>query len=237
MTAKPSQSDYEKLAHHLYDFVDMTDVNDFNVLKYSEMARAAIKDIHSRGKLPVVAGGTNYYIESLLFENLADQDTIFGQDLLQKFKQVNTPDAPADWQEIYDKFFKEKKSELPEELHAYIEDFQLYIPPDDKLTLEDKNQDAKNVAELHKLLQIVDPQMGNYLHTKDKRKIVNALFKYFKMSALQYISSQIKNSDDSEQISTVSVPIKESEVAYSQSKQKLRYLPILIQIRADEPVL
>ena len=66
------------------------------------------------------------------------------------------------------------------------------------MTLEDKYKDATSVGEMHKLLQMVDPQMGNYLHTKDKRKIVNALFKYFKMSALQYITTQQKNNDESD---------------------------------------
>lgn len=69
MTAKPSKEDHQKVKHHLYDIVDMRKVADFNVQKYNQLALACIEDIHKRGKVPVITGGTNYYIESLLFEN------------------------------------------------------------------------------------------------------------------------------------------------------------------------
>jgi tRNA dimethylallyltransferase len=52
----------------LYGVLDQG-VRDFNVTKYRELALATIKDVHARGKTPVVCGGTNYYIESLLFES------------------------------------------------------------------------------------------------------------------------------------------------------------------------
>ena len=43
---------------------------DFNVNKYLSLALPVIQDIHSRGKTPIVVGGTNYYIEGLLFEKV-----------------------------------------------------------------------------------------------------------------------------------------------------------------------
>ena len=73
MTAKPSESDQKKVPHHLYDIVDMEEVADFNVQKYNALALKVIEDIHNRGKTPVIVGGTNYYIESLLFNNKTDQ--------------------------------------------------------------------------------------------------------------------------------------------------------------------
>ena len=41
---------------------------DFNVNKYTEIAIPEIDEILSRKKLPIVCGGTNYYIEGILFE-------------------------------------------------------------------------------------------------------------------------------------------------------------------------
>ena len=55
------------MPHHLYDLLPM-DVVDFNVQKYTCMAVDVIRDVCARGKLPVVVGGTNYYIEGLLFD-------------------------------------------------------------------------------------------------------------------------------------------------------------------------
>lgn len=67
MTAKPTAEERQLVAHHLYDNVEFH-TTDFNVNKYRTLALAAISDIHSRGKIPVVVGGTNYYIESLLYD-------------------------------------------------------------------------------------------------------------------------------------------------------------------------
>lgn len=36
--------------------------------KYRAMALETMKQIHDSGKIPIVCGGTNYYIESLMFE-------------------------------------------------------------------------------------------------------------------------------------------------------------------------
>jgi tRNA dimethylallyltransferase len=70
MTAKPSTADLDRVTHHLYEIIDMEKITDFNVQKYQALAIQVIQDIHKRGKLPIVVGGTNYYIESLLFEDM-----------------------------------------------------------------------------------------------------------------------------------------------------------------------
>ena len=51
----------------MFDVVDMF-TKDFNVNKYQEMALKSINEVKSRDKLPIVVGGTNYYIESLMYE-------------------------------------------------------------------------------------------------------------------------------------------------------------------------
>ena len=47
-------------------------MTDFNVQKYVALALKTIDDIHGRGKVPVICGGTNYYIESLMFRDPAE---------------------------------------------------------------------------------------------------------------------------------------------------------------------
>ena len=67
MTAKPTAEEKARVPHHLYDTVDLFTL-DFNVNKYTQLAADVINQIHARGKLPIVVGGTNYYVESLLFK-------------------------------------------------------------------------------------------------------------------------------------------------------------------------
>ena len=75
MTAKPTSEERERAPHHLYDVVDPK-TKDFNVNKYLALALPIIEDIQSRGRLPIVVGGTNYYIEGLLFEKGASESAV-----------------------------------------------------------------------------------------------------------------------------------------------------------------
>ncbi len=63
-TAKPTEEEMEGVPHHLLDFLDLDTA--FSVADYVDLAGKAIRDIHSRGKLPVIAGGTGLYVSSLL---------------------------------------------------------------------------------------------------------------------------------------------------------------------------
>lgn len=67
-TAKPSMEERTRAPHHLIDIVDPTEL--FTAGDYSRRARAALEDIKSRGKLPIVVGGTGLYLRALL-EGLA----------------------------------------------------------------------------------------------------------------------------------------------------------------------
>lgn len=62
-TAKPSEEEKCGVPHHLMDFVDPRE--DFSVADYAVLAHKAIKDIHARGKLPVMVGGTGLYIDTV----------------------------------------------------------------------------------------------------------------------------------------------------------------------------
>lgn len=62
-TNKPPDEYRRRVPYHMIDFVDPT--TSFNVADYVRGARAAITDIHARGHVPVVEGGTMLYVEAL----------------------------------------------------------------------------------------------------------------------------------------------------------------------------
>lgn len=70
-TAKPSHEELSKVKHHIIDFLNPDD--NFNAGMFADMAINIIKDVKSRGKIPVVVGGTGFYIKAL-FEGLSDLD-------------------------------------------------------------------------------------------------------------------------------------------------------------------
>ena len=65
-SAKPTAEEQAQVKHWLVDEIDPKD--SFSVARYQEMAKACIEDIFSRGKTPVIGGGTGLYLNSLLYE-------------------------------------------------------------------------------------------------------------------------------------------------------------------------
>lgn len=63
-TAKPSREERVSVPHHLIDVADAN--QEFTAGEYSRVARAALQAITSRGKLPIVVGGTGLYLRALL---------------------------------------------------------------------------------------------------------------------------------------------------------------------------
>lgn len=63
-TAKPTAEEMDGIPHHMIDVADPEE--DFSVARYVELASACVDNILSRGKLPIVAGGTGLYVDSLL---------------------------------------------------------------------------------------------------------------------------------------------------------------------------
>lgn len=63
-SAAPDEEEKCSVPHHLLEFLDLT--QSFSVADYVKLARKCIEDINSRGKLPVIVGGTGLYINSLL---------------------------------------------------------------------------------------------------------------------------------------------------------------------------
>ena len=63
-TAKPTAEEMGDVPHHMLDVADPEE--DFSVARYVDMAAKCVDDILSRGRLPILAGGTGLYIDSLL---------------------------------------------------------------------------------------------------------------------------------------------------------------------------
>ena len=65
-TAKISRVEMQGIPHHLIDILDPKEP--FDVVQFQQLARDTIRDITARGRIPIVVGGTGFYIQALLYD-------------------------------------------------------------------------------------------------------------------------------------------------------------------------
>lgn len=64
-TAKISPSDMDGVKHHLIDILEPT--QEFDVVKFQKYALDAMNEIYQKNKIPIIVGGTGFYIQALLY--------------------------------------------------------------------------------------------------------------------------------------------------------------------------
>ena len=79
-SAKVTKDEMEGVPHHLIDVLEPEE--EFNVAVFQQMAKKALEEIYSRGNIPIVAGGTGFYIQALLYDIHFEDDT--GEGPLRK---------------------------------------------------------------------------------------------------------------------------------------------------------
>ncbi len=84
-TDKISPEKMDKVPHHLIDFLEPTE--DFNVFEFQKLVKAAIEDIASRGHVPIIVGGTGFYIQAVLYDidfTETDEDDSYRKELEER---------------------------------------------------------------------------------------------------------------------------------------------------------
>ena len=92
-SAKITKEEMEGVPHHLIDVLDPGE--DFHVVRFQEMAKQAMEEIYAKGKIPILAGGTGFYIQAVV------KDIDFSE---------NTEKSPV--REAMEKLAEEKGSEF-----------------------------------------------------------------------------------------------------------------------------
>ncbi len=83
-SAKPTNSERQGIPHHLMDFVEADGV--YSVADYVKDANEKIADILSRGKVPIVVGGTGLYISSLV-DNVSFGESDINYELRERLQK------------------------------------------------------------------------------------------------------------------------------------------------------
>ncbi len=86
-TAKPDECEMDGIKHHLIDFLPVTEK--YSVSNYCKDAGNVFDDIVSRGRLPVIVGGTGLYIDSFLTNTEFIDDASSDEVRDELFKELN----------------------------------------------------------------------------------------------------------------------------------------------------
>ena len=81
-SAKIRPEEMEGVPHHLVDVLEPEE--DFNVVRFQQIAKTAAEEIYARGRIPIAAGGTGFYIQALLYDidfTENDGDSSFRREL------------------------------------------------------------------------------------------------------------------------------------------------------------
>lgn len=81
-SAKIMPEEMDGVPHHLIDVLEPTE--EFNVVRFQQMAKAAMEEIYARNHIPIIVGGTGFYIQALLYDidfTENDGDTSYREEL------------------------------------------------------------------------------------------------------------------------------------------------------------
>ena len=65
-SAKIMPDEMDGVTHYLIDVLEPSE--EFNIVKFQELAKIAMEEIYAKGKIPIIAGGTGFYIQSVLYD-------------------------------------------------------------------------------------------------------------------------------------------------------------------------
>lgn len=87
-SAKITKEEMQGIPHYLIDVLEPQE--EFHVVKFVELAKAALDEIYANGQIPIVTGGTGFYIQALLYDiDFTDQecDEAYRESLAQIAKE------------------------------------------------------------------------------------------------------------------------------------------------------
>ena len=151
MSNKVSKEEQKLVRHHFLSILEPTELH--TVSDFKRKADKIIEQMHNENKLPIIVGGTYYYVESILYDKL-----------------INTESAADELT------LRNESSNLIAYRNSDLDNLENFF----KNEIKTFGFDDVNAIKLHNLLKQVDEETANKIHPNDKRKIVRALQVYQK---------------------------------------------------------
>lgn len=217
-TAKPSEEEKKGVPHHMMDFLDNTET--FSVAEYQKLAGECIRDIHSRGKLPVIVGGTGLYIDTLL-NNVQLTEDSFDEAVREKLlERVENEGIGSLLDELrgIDPEYAAKMH--PNNVKRIVRALEVWYSSGTTMTQQIENSHAESPYEV--LFIGLDAKDRDFLYERINRRVGIMLENGLEAEARDYLS-QKNTSTSSQAIGCKELkPYFDGEISLSEAADNLR---------------
>lgn len=204
-SAKITAEEMKGVEHFLISELDPDE--EFNVSVFVDMAENAIERIYGSGSIPIIVGGTAFYIQALLKGVVFDEETGADEEFRRDCEEVyENPDSNR-WEEFLGKYFDKftstardnrvcSENPLTDSMNATEGSPQMpcivWLAQDRALNgnitsagylLSDDLYDQE--YPVYELLKMVDPEYAGTLHPNNRKRVIRAL-EYFKATGEKY---------------------------------------------------
>lgn len=217
-TAKPTQTEKKGIPHHMMDFLDNTE--SFSVAEYQQLAGECIRDIHSRGKLPVVVGGTGLYVDTLLDNVRLTEDSFDPQlrEALMKRAEEEGAEALLTELEGIDPSYASKMH--PNNVKRIIRALEVWYSSGITMTQQIENSHAESPYEVCYIG--LDARNREFLYERINRRVGIMLENGLEAEAEDYLS-QKNTATSSQAIGCKELkPYFDGEITLGQAADNLR---------------
>ncbi len=140
-SAKIRPEEMQRVPHHLVDVLEPNE--EFHVVRFQQMAKQAMQEIYDKGKVPIVVGGTGFYIQALLYDidfTESNEDNAYRSQLEQIAKEQGA-------QHLHD-MLREVDPESADVIHAnnvkrVIRALEFYKQTGEKISQHNETERAK----------------------------------------------------------------------------------------------
>ena len=170
-SAKVTEEEMQGVPHHLIDVYE-PDFS-FDVTVFKEAAKKAVEKIYSRGRIPIIVGGTGFYIQALLYDISFDESEETGEYLADFEEEIRKQGASGEtFREVLENYvalFNTKSDNTNN-----LSDIKKLSDTNNLNNIHDTNEN-KALDVLYSKLTEIDSDSTKVIHKNNYRKVIRAL--------------------------------------------------------------
>ena len=174
-TAKPSRAEQSICPHHLIDIIDPAEA--YSAAQFAADAQRLIHEIHARGRLPVLVGGTMLYVKALIepLTELPESDATIRAAIDAQAAEIGWPAMHAQLAQIDPETAARLEPNDAQRINRALEIFRISGKPMAQWLAEDAPHQRAHRLSFHPVLTALIPEPRALLHARINQRFLNML--------------------------------------------------------------